>query len=166
MMMIIQTPVLVWPTVLTFARWRWDLNSSSAFCFFHNWNWAWQNNLLFRLLFGQHRLYAVRRCGPFVYMSHVAWYVCWYVGHGHTDRLCEKKQRLNQLRYRLMSDSSGSKEPGIMDLIVVFCIVPCLYLCFCCCVSVSLPNFRWIKIYIRCRPSSSAWEWAIICGFA
>jgi len=90
MMMIIQTPVLVWPTVLTFARWRWDLNSSSAFCFFHNWNWAWQNNLLFRLLFGPHRLHAVRRCGPFVYMSHVAWYVCWYVGHGHTDRLCEK----------------------------------------------------------------------------
>jgi len=35
-----------------------------------------------------------------------------------------------------------------MDLIVVFCIVSCLYLCLPCCVSVSLPNFRWIKIYI------------------
>ena len=35
-----------------------------------------------------------------------------------------------------------------MDLIVVFCIVSCLYLCLCCIVSVSLPNFRWIKIYI------------------
>jgi len=36
----------------------------------------------------------------------------------------------------------------VMDLIVVFCIVSCLYLCLPCCVSVSLPNFRWIKIYI------------------
>ena len=27
-------------------------------------------------------------------------------------------------------------------LIVVFCIVSCLYLCSRCCVSVSLPNFR------------------------
>ena len=31
----------------------------------------------------------------------------------------------------------------------VFCIVSCLYLCLCCIVSLSLPNFRWIKIYIR-----------------
>jgi len=36
----------------------------------------------------------------------------------------------------------------VMDLIVVFCIVPCLYLCLRCFVSVSLPHFRWIKIYI------------------
>ena len=35
------------------------------------------------------------------------------------------------------------------SLIVVFCIVSCLYLCLCCYVSVSLPNFRWIKIYIK-----------------
>jgi len=37
----------------------------------------------------------------------------------------------------------------VVDLIVVFCIVSCLYLCLCCCVSVSLPNFRRIKIYIN-----------------
>jgi len=36
-----------------------------------------------------------------------------------------------------------------MDLIVVFCAVSRLYLCLRCCVSVSLPNFRWIKIYIK-----------------
>jgi len=30
----------------------------------------------------------------------------------------------------------------VMDLIVVFCIVSCLYLCFRYCVSASLPNFR------------------------
>ena len=30
-----------------------------------------------------------------------------------------------------------------------FCIVSCLYLCLRCCVSVSLPNFRWIQIYIN-----------------
>ena len=35
-----------------------------------------------------------------------------------------------------------------MHLIVVFCTVSCLYLCLFCVVSVSLPNFRWIKIYI------------------
>ena len=38
----------------------------------------------------------------------------------------------------------------LMDLIVVFCIVSCLYLCLRCCVSVSLPNFRRIKICISC----------------
>ena len=45
----------------------------------------------------------------------------------------------------------------VMDLIVVFCIVSCLYLCLRCCVSVSLPNFRWIKIYTKRkqRPSPS-----------
>ena len=37
----------------------------------------------------------------------------------------------------------------VMDLIVVFCIVSCLYLCLCFCVSVSLSNFWWIKIYIK-----------------
>ena len=45
----------------------------------------------------------------------------------------------------------------VMDLIVVFCIVSFLYLCLRCCVSVSLPNFRWIKIYIihpMYRPSA------------
>jgi len=36
----------------------------------------------------------------------------------------------------------------VMDLIVVFCILSCLYLCLRCCVSVSLPNFRRIKIHI------------------
>ena len=41
-----------------------------------------------------------------------------------------------------------------MDLIVVFCTVSCLYLCLRCCVSVLLPNFRWIKIYI----SYICWE--------
>ena len=44
----------------------------------------------------------------------------------------------------------------VMDLIVVFCIVSCLYLCLPCCVSVSLPNFRWIKIYIPL--SSDHWQ--------
>jgi len=33
---------------------------------------------------------------------------------------------------------------NLMTLYFVFC----LYLCLCCIVSVSLPNFRWIKIYI------------------
>jgi len=59
----------------------------------------------------------------------------------------------------------------VMDLIVVFCIVSCLYLCLRCCVSVSLPNFRRIKIYIflfylplfygeyKLSKSHSSWKW-------
>jgi len=31
---------------------------------------------------------------------------------------------------------------NVMDLIVVFCVVSCLYLCVRCCVFVSLLNFR------------------------
>jgi len=36
-----------------------------------------------------------------------------------------------------------------VDLVVVFCIVSCLFLCLCCCVFLLLPNFQWIKIYIK-----------------
>jgi len=43
----------------------------------------------------------------------------------------------------------------VMDLIVVLCIVSCLYLCLRCCVSVSLPNFRRIKIYINLHSLNS-----------
>ena len=37
----------------------------------------------------------------------------------------------------------------VMDLVVVFCIVSCLYSFLCCCVSLSLPNYRRIKIYVN-----------------
>ena len=58
----------------------------------------------------------------------------------------------------------------VMDLIVAFCMVSCLYLCLCCCVSMSLPNFRWIKIYnsdnvkrLNMTPVRSVWMFSLDC---